>query len=275
MPLTTKHVVNFSGGACSFWAAYRTIEQHGRDNVVLLFADTLYEHPDLYEFNRMAEELLGVQITRITEGWTPWQLFRLEGMIGNDRFPICSTKLKREPLNAWMEEHFEMVIGQENFLKPPGVAVLGFDWTEYHRVEAFQAQHPNWRVSSPMTERPLWDKCKMLAECERLGFKTPQLYALGFPHNNCGGFCVKAGISHFVHLYKVMPERFRQIEMEEYYCRQHLKMRGVSNWQFTVLKDRRGGEPKPLTFTELRHRIEAGEKFSALDWGGCGCGGAT
>src|ERR1041384_922829 len=46
-----KHIVNFSGGVCSFWAAKRVIARHGTKDVVLLFADTLIEHPSLYRFN--------------------------------------------------------------------------------------------------------------------------------------------------------------------------------------------------------------------------------
>jgi len=49
-----KHVVQFSGGLCSFWAAHRVIAQHGRENVTLLFADTNMEDEDLYRFNQEA-----------------------------------------------------------------------------------------------------------------------------------------------------------------------------------------------------------------------------
>lgn len=268
-----KHIVNFSGGLCSFFASKRTIEKVGRPNTLNLFADTLYEHPDLYEFNLYAEKLLNLPLTRICEGLTPWQLFRREGLIGNDRFPICSTKLKREPLNDWMEAHFEMDSRQGNMLKEQAVVVLGFDYTEYNRVEDFQNQHPGWTVSAPMCDEPLWDKCRMIKEANKLGFKTPELYALGFPHNNCGGGCVKAGISHFVHLYRTKPKVFTQWENEEQTTLAEFEKRGVSNGHFTILKDRREGTIKPLSLRTLRERIESGEKFAMNDWGGCGCGG--
>jgi len=32
----TLHVVNFSGGLCSFWAAHRVKERYGTENMVLL-----------------------------------------------------------------------------------------------------------------------------------------------------------------------------------------------------------------------------------------------
>lgn len=269
------YIVNFSGGLCSYFASSRKIEQVGRSRVVNLFADTLWEDQDLYDFNRRAEDMLQIPLTRICEGLNPFQLFRREGLIANDRFPICSTKLKREPLNAWMESNYEMDQNQQNAFKAPGVVVLGFDYTEWNRVVDFQNQHLSWKVDAPMTDEPLWDKCRMRREAERLGFKEPKLYTLGFPHNNCGGGCVKAGISHFVHLYRVLPDVFLRWEREEIETQECLRLRGVSNWQFTILKDRRGGKPKPMSLRELRIRAESGEEFPKHDWGGCGCGGAV
>jgi hypothetical protein len=270
-----KYLSNFSGGACSLWATKRKIDEHGAKSVVPIFADTLYESPDLYEFNLRAQDFLGVQLVRICVGLTPWQLFRREGLIANDRFPICSTKLKREPLNAWMEANYELDLNQANWTKEHGTVVLGFDFSEWNRVNDFQNQHPTWSVSAPMTDEPLWDKCKMLRECERAGFKIPKLYQLGFPHNNCGGFCVKAGISHFVHLLKVLPVKYAEAEREEMETQHVLAERGVSNAHFTILKDRRGGVTGPLSLKELRMRVEGGEKFRTDEWGGCGCGGAS
>jgi hypothetical protein len=238
-----RHVVNFSGGLCSFWAAHRVVQQHGPKDVVLLFADVLIEDEELYQFNERAAAVLGVPITRICFGLTPWQLFRKEGMIANNRFPICSIRLKREPLNEWMAQRYELDARQRNAFYEPALVVLGFDWTELHRVEEFQQEHPTWRLNAPMTEPPLWDKCRMTAEAEKLGLKIPRLYRLGFPHNNCGGRCVRAGITHFVHLLKVLPERFLEWEAEELATQEEFKARGISNWQFTILKDRRGGKP--------------------------------
>lgn len=270
-----KWISNFSGGLCSFFATMRAIERYGRENVIPLFADTLYESEDLYDFNRRAEDVMGISIVRICEGLTPWNLFRKEGLIGNDRFPICSVMLKREPLNAWMQSHFEMDHSQSNALYEHGTVILGFDFSEWDRVVDFQNQHLTWTIEAPMTDEPLWDKCGMRRQAEKLGFKEPILYTLGFPHNNCGGGCVKAGISHFVHLHKVLPRVYAQWEDEENATLSEFAARGVSNGHFTILKDRRGGTTKPLSLTDLRLRIEAGEKLPKNDWGGCGCGGAA
>lgn len=268
-----KYLVNVSGGACSFWALHRMIERHGKENVVPLFADVLIEDADLYEFNQRTEEILGVQIVRVCVGLTPWELFEKQGLIGNSRFPICSVMLKRDPLNEWMAANYELDQNQSNAFYEAGTVVLGFDWTEEHRVKEFRNEHPTWRLEAPMTERPLWDKCRMLAECEKLGFKVPRLYRLGLPHNNCGGGCVRAGITHWVHVHKVLPMVFKAWELAEAKAKAVLSARGIE--PMTMLKDRRGGETKPLPLESLRQRIESGERFDEHDWGGCGCGGAT
>lgn len=277
-----RHVVNFSGGLCSFWAAHRVIEKYGRENVVLLFADTLIEHPDLYAFNEASARILGVPITRVGIGLTPWELFRRQGMIGNNRFPICSIYLKREPLDAWHEANCLNIAeeGQEQlpFLsdgRQPATLYMGFDWTEPNRLADIRTEKPLWRIEAPMIDEPIWDKCRMQREAEALGLRIPDLYTLGFPHNNCGGRCVRAGISHWVHLLRVLPKAFQEWEDEELATQAHLKLMGRSSDWYSILRDRRGGETKTMTLRQLRERVESGEKFPTDEWGGCGCGGAT
>jgi hypothetical protein len=250
-----NHIVSYSGGVCSFWAAHRVIDKFGSGNVKLLFADVLMEDEDLYRFNQDVAEYFGIPITRISREKTPWQLFNDRQMIGNSRFPLCSVKLKRELLDDWIDRHC---------LVRETVRYVGLDWTEEHRLIALQEALYPWQFIAPMIEKPLWDKCKMLDELRLLGIKPPRLYDLGFPHNNCGGFCVKAGQAQFAQLLKHMPERYAFHEDEEQKLR-----RKVGN--YSILKDRRNAESKPLTLRRLRKRIEAGESFDRDDWGGCGC----
>jgi hypothetical protein len=268
-----KRINNFSGGLCSFWSAWRDVQEVGPENVVLLFADTLVESPELYEFQDAASDLLGVPVTRISAGITPWQLFRREKMIGNNKYPLCSIYLKRELLDAWMVSHYEMDQNQENMFLEKASLSLGFDWTEEHRVKAMRQDHPTWDIRAPMMEEPLWDKCKMQSEAEKLGLPVSSAYKLGLPHDNCGGRCVRAGISHWVRLLEIRPEAYREWEVEEQETAASLGSEGIE--PLSMLKDRRGGVTRNLYLTELRQRVESGEKFSRHDWGGCGCGGAV
>lgn len=221
------------------------------------------EAEDLYTFNAQASALLGVPIVRIADGRDPWQLFQDERLIANPRFPICSVKLKRELLDFWRDTLFS-----------PGeaVMVMGFDWTEAHRVKAMHDAKPGWEIEAPMTEEPIWDKCRMQTEAEKLGLIIPTLYKEGFPHNNCGGRCVKAGVSHWVHLLKMRPKAFKEWEDKEQETKFQFEVWGIT--PLSILRDRRGGVTRNLWLSELRARVEAGEKFTRFDWGGCGCGGA-
>lgn len=74
-----------------------------------------------------------------------------------------------------------------------------------------RAVHPDWEIRAPMQEGDIWDKCRMQREAQTLGFETPELYRLGFPHFNCGGRCVRAGISHWVHLYHTRRAAFERV----------------------------------------------------------------
>lgn len=259
-----KHVINFSGGWCSFWAAKRVLERYGASDVTLLFADVLIEDEELYAFNEKASAHLGVPITRVSREMTPWQLFRKKNLIANNKYPICSVILKREPLDEWLAV---------NCAASNTTIYLGFDWTEQHRLNAIKKARAPWRFEAPMLDAPIWDKCRMQREGVALGFKLPLLYELGFPHFNCGGRCVRAGISHWVHLYRVLPKRFLEWENEEQETIVHLERQGRSTAWCGILKDRRGGVTKPMTLRTLRQRIEAGEELEKHDWGGCGCGG--
>lgn len=263
-----KHVVNFSGGACSFWAAHRVIEKHGPQDVTLLFADTLTEDWDLYRFLEDAGSALGVAVTRVSKGLSVWELFEKKMMLANSAKPVCSVILKREVLDKWRRANCDPA---------DTVVYVGIDWTETHRVAPTRAALSEWRVEFPMMPEapwdhlPVWDKCRMLSELRKLGVKVPRLYDMGFPHNNCGGFCVKAGHAHFAHLLKMMPERYAHHEMKERELRLRMKLAGKKK-DYSILNDRRGdGKKKTLTLEMLRQRIEAGESFDRHDWGGCGC----
>lgn len=302
-----KHVIHFSGGLCSFFAALRAIRRYGIENVILVFADTKMEDDELYRFlvealaylfyaPALRDELplnipsiedaekrsayladLGARLTAavtqfvyLADGRNPWQLFRDEKRIGSGRADICSRVLKRELLDKWRKEN--MTPSTSRFY-------LGMDWTEGHRMDGKWTTKKGKRVwqpgmieifapfhvSAPMMEEPIWDKCRMQRELALIGIKLPSLYSEGFPHNNCGGFCVKAGMAHFAHLLKTRPWVYNFHERQEEETR-------VLVGDYSVMKDRRGGGPRrTLTMRQFRERVEAGEDFDRDDWGGCGC----
>ena len=93
----------------------------------------------------------------------------------------------------------------------------------------------------------------------------PRLYALGAPHNNCGGLCVRAGQAHFNWALRAIPSVYAEWEAKEEELRQHLGAK------VSIMRDRRGGTSVPLTMRQFRERVESDGQLDLFDWGGCGC----
>lgn len=253
-----KRVVMYSGGLGSWGAACRVIEQHGKDDVTLLFTDTRMEDEDLYRFLRETSADFGVEITVLADGRDPWEVFHDVRYLGNTRVDPCSKILKRDLADKWLKA---------NCVPAETVCYLGIDWTERHRYDAtrlrFEAM--GFRLEAPLCDPPYVSKATLQANLAARGIALPHLYDLGFAHNNCGGFCIKAGQGHFATLLEKLPERYAYHEGKEEALRQHLGK------DVAILRDRAGGVSKPLTLRDLRLRIEAKQAIEEDEIGGCGC----
>jgi len=181
----------YSGGVGSYIAAKRVIREFGVDNTVLLFCDTNTEDEDLYRFLYESAAFLGAHLEVVSDGRDVWRVFDDERYIGNSRIDPCSKLLKRIPANNWIKQNYNLF---------HVVRYVGIDWTEEHRYIRMRNKLLPWRVEAPLLQPPLLSKPQMIAEMELDGIQPPRLYELGFSHNNCGGFCVKAGKAHFKNL---------------------------------------------------------------------------
>lgn len=252
----TRHVVMFSGGIGSWAAAKRVAERHGTASLTLLFTDTRIEDPDLYRFLREGAANVGGQLVTIADGRTPWDVFREKRFLGNTRVDLCSRILKREIADKWLVDNCD----------PATTTVyVGIDFTEEHRFTRLRERKLPWRYEAPLCEAPYILKDQMLAALQAEGITPPRLYALGFAHNNCGGGCVKAGIGHFAHLYRTLPDVFAEWERNEQSLRDHLGK------DVAILRDRTGGASTPLPLVQLRRRLDDGWQPDLFDIGGCGC----
>lgn len=259
-----KHIVSYSGGLVSWGAAKRTVKRYGKEDTILLFADTKGDDPhphkgedeDLYRFLRETVTEMGATFVRISEGRDVWQVFKDERFIGNHRVDPCSRGLKREMMDKWISE---------NFTPEQAHISVGLDWTEMHRLVRFQERMKPWVVEAPMTEPPYMTREQLIEWLRAEGIEPPRLYAMGFPHNNCGGFCIKAGIDNFRLLLHTMPERYAYHEQKEQELREYLGK------DVSILRDRSGGVSKPLTLKALREREECLPMPLGNDFGGCGC----
>jgi hypothetical protein len=252
-----RHIAMFSSGAGSAMAAKRVALRYGTESLTLLFADVNGEDEDNYRFLREASAWVGGTLEVIDNGGkTIWDIFREQRFLGNSRIDPCSKFLKRVPMRKWLEAH----------CSPDDTRVyLGFDWTEEHRAIRAQGYWNPWTVENPLCWEPVMDKGDVLSCLQGASILPPALTRQGFPHANCGGGCVKAGIGQFRRLYRERPDTFAEWEQNESSIRDLLG-------NVTILRDRRQGQNRPLPLTELRIRLEAEPSlFKGEDYGACNC----
>ncbi|WP_328617241.1 phosphoadenosine phosphosulfate reductase family protein [Amycolatopsis sp. NBC_00355] len=150
------HVIQWSGGIGS-WAATELVHRnHPDDPITLLFADTKIEDSDLYRFNADASARLGIPITRVCDGQTPFELFVQRRYLGNARIAPCSQVLKQRPCRRWLTEHADPA---------DTVLYVGLEPDEQRRAPAITAGWHPWRVEYPLMQHSDLTKDDLLAWC--------------------------------------------------------------------------------------------------------------
>lgn len=245
----------FSGGIGSWAAAKRVAQQHGTDDLFLLFTDTKIEDEDLYRFLPEAAANVGGALVWLADGRTPWDVFEDVRFLGNTRVAPCSHILKQQVARRWVAE---------NCHPEDSVLYVGIDWTESHRLEGARTGWSPYAVEAPLCEAPFVTKADLLVELEASGIAAPRLYGMGFAHNNCGGGCVRSGQAQFALLYERLPETFAAWESGEE------RIRSFLDKDVAILRDRTGGETRPLPLAEFKKRI-APKDYDEFEFGGCGC----
>ena len=192
--------ISFSGGMGSAISALIAHEKGLQYN--LIFADTLIEDEDLYRFMADIAKVCGKEIIHLTDGRTPWDVYVDKRWIGNTRTAHCSTELKTKPVQKWLDENAQ----------PDDPLVLGMDWSEQDRIDRAQK---NWNrpVVSLLNQFNV-SRAEYDFILARYRIRKPRLYKLGYEHNNCGGFCCKAGALQFERLFRTDPKRFSYHENE-------------------------------------------------------------
>lgn len=294
----TPYVARLSGGLSSWQAAKRTADRYGRGNLTCLFMDTLIEDEDCYRFliesaahifgavevQPLADAALALPrledgdlparkaalsylrartmtaipgLVWIAEGRTPWEVFNDERFLGNSRVDPCSKILKRQMGDRWTREHCD---------RETSTIIFGLSWEEPHRIESVQRNFAKggWATAFPMNEAPFLWREDLIELAIKAGIRPPRLYGWGFSHNNCGGYCCKAGQASAALLLDKLPSRYA------YHERQENQLRAILG-DVSSLTDRRGGTKKPLSLTQFRERIQAGGLFDKTDGGACSC----
>ena len=251
-----KHVVSFSYGMGSFAEAKSCCEKFGVENTLMLSADTKMEDEDAYRFGSDVSNFLGCEWIVVADGRTPFEVFKDERFMGNTRKDPCSKILKRKLLKKTVKQMF----------KPDQVNVhLGIDYSECHRmIDVVEKSAPYIYRSTLIEDGRIIHK----SFSEQFGIKRPRLYDWGLGHNNCGGFCVKAGLGHYKALFNANPDRYKEFEEKELEVYVHI------GGTYPFLKKQTKGVKERLTLKDYRLRfLETNlvTEEESLEFGGCGC----
>jgi hypothetical protein len=176
----------------------------------------------------------------------------------------ASWELKRLPL----QKHLVALGG------PEAVTVyVGFSASEEKRQTRLNEAMAPYKVEYPLTWQPALERCDIMQVLVERGLTPPSMYSDGYPHANCGGACILAGIKQWSGLLRDDPSLYAYHENKEQEFLKELRRRGRT--EITILKDRRGGEVSNFSLQQLREELESGERQPTDTWrvSTCSCMG--
>lgn len=234
-----KYICSISGGVPSAISTERTIKRHGRESVIIWFADTTWEDEDLYRFVNDCMTRWGGEMVTYSDGRTPLQVAEDQSIIPNQRVAPCSFKLKIEPFKKFLRAY-----------PKPVTVCLGLDWSEIHRMDAPRQNYEaidGVTVDFPLMWKPYEMRNYFDVVKYEWGIEPPRLYQEGFPHNNCGGRCVKQGIREWRRLMLHYPERFAEVRDWE----QTQRAKGGARANYAIARDQSNRKVIPRTLAEI------------------------
>lgn len=203
------------------------------------------------------------ELTWLVEGRDPWEVFRDERFLGNSRIDPCSKSLKRIVLDKHRLETAD---------PDKAVFCVGIGPHEAHRYTRLAARMAadGWRYEAPLLgtfEGEVYRGGDPLRYLDDAGIARPRLYDAGYVHNNCGGFCIKAGHAHYLNRLRAQPKRFAYDAMME------RKLADYIGKPVSMLTDRSGdGTKKLLTLDDFAARVVPETLFDYQPGdSGCGC----
>lgn len=249
-----KYIVSYSGGMGSFMAA--ELLRRTESNFDLIFCDTLSEDMDLYRFLNETKAYFRKPITTLSKGTDIWQTQIDSKLQASSQKDNCSRLLKRELFKKHM---------RQNYQPESTTLVLGIGANEKHRIRDFQKNHSPFRVIAPLTGYPEIDNDYISAVLQDIGIKPPRLYEFGFPHNNCGGFCVKSGQKQAALLLKKLPANYQWHEEKQE------RMFKIMGFTRGTIRKQIDNVMHYLSLKQFREYIEKGGSAEMYEEGNCAC----
>lgn len=241
--MSTANVISMSGGKDSTAIALLAIEQEA-ENPRFVFADTGHEHPETYAYVDYLQGALGITIDRVKADFSeqiarkrarleseecdwpenvrqaalevmqPTGIPFLDLCLWKGRFPstrarFCSTELKHEPLNRYLEpllDDHSTVISWQGVRAAESLARRDLPM---HDVElgSWEPEPKGWLIYRPIIA---WTVEEVFELHRRHGIKWNPLYEQGMSRVGCMP-CIHARKSELGAIKKVYPEEFERV----------------------------------------------------------------
>lgn len=253
---TKLYFVSVSGGASSAAALIRATELYPKEMIKPVFANTNWEHPDMYRFVDDLENYVGIPFHRINNnGLTPADVSEDRQFIFNSLVASCTNELKVKPIQNWVK----------TFLSDDIRAFMLIGYNLGDRYNKARKNRPygrlpnavkNWNSLGVYVKYPLWFYPRITNPkqyIENLGLQLPELYKIRERNpnvniqNNCYGGCFKQGIKYWRGLLIVFPEIFNErMEWEN-------KMRKIPKLSnYAILQKTENGKKRAYPLEELK-----------------------
>lgn len=191
----SRVLVWFSDGAASAVAAKLAVQKYQGDCQVVKCDTTSSEHPDNLRFRRDVEAWLGQPVILLcSDKYSDVdEVFERTRYMGGIAGARCTTELKK--------------LVRQRYSTPDDIHVFGYTADEEKRVQDFEGNNPDLRCDWVLINLGL-RKSDCYQILQDRGIRLPEMYALGFEHNNCLG-CIKAtSPAYWNRTRKLFPEVF-------------------------------------------------------------------
>jgi hypothetical protein len=210
----SRVVVWFSCGAASAVAAKLAIEKYA-ERAIVVHCDTLAsEHPDNRRFYDDVQRWLRREIITIRSRKyaTVDDVIEARSYLSGNKGAPCTVELKKVP--------------RFGFELPDDVHIFGYTADEAGRIEDFANTNFELQLEWILRDQG-YSKKRCLRAIEDAGIELPEMYRVGFDHNNCLA-CVKAtSPDYWRRTRRLFPEVFaRRAEQSRKYGARLVRING-------------------------------------------------
>lgn len=190
-----KSVVSIGGGYAS---TYKLVEWAIEQRLDCVYAYCAIGNDDQTLIKKV-ESHFGIDILRIApngqpmpktfKGFDIWHVFFAKKYLANWRVDICSETLKREAIKKYLINHQVRDI------------YLGITSNEVDRMIKITGNYRKINITPHAPLSLIDDYNENKSDLFNVLDYIPTAYLIGLPHNNCGNFCVKAGLAQLERAY--------------------------------------------------------------------------